>query len=434
MRHSTSAPGSFSDPRMGGSHDHGGHFYFLAPQPVKSSSQGSIDILGHGSYVLAPPSTHPDGGKYEFTCRPERIFRLTSLNQLPWLELKPAKPRRLNTLAKQLIDGDQAVVKSYGSRSEAEAALCASLCQTGHSKNDALRLLLQHPGPGKFQELHADNQANAIRYFEIAWNEAVEFAIRNPRPDLSHIREWAEQADWSSRSGNYDRAVFLAHVAISERSGRVEYGATSRQLAELAGVTWQTASKATKRLEERQLVVRLRSEDACGGGVFKLGVVQNPDNPLDTNTVRGCQCIGKEDAGSASFVEAYPIHHDAFRYAGLNKTGHSILQALWGCDMLSVAQLASLAQVCRSTAYSKLSQMQDLGMVDEVRKGHWRILPIPDLNHVAEILGAAGSAQRQLDKHRRDRDSYARHRSALLRNMESRSARGGEALAGDADG
>jgi hypothetical protein len=48
--------------------DKGRHLYFALPEDcgkVKSSANGGLDIRGDGGYVIASPSVHPNGGRYE---------------------------------------------------------------------------------------------------------------------------------------------------------------------------------------------------------------------------------------------------------------------------------------------------------------------------------------------------------------------------------
>lgn len=49
----------------------GWHYYFTYPegQTIKSRTRvngHNVDIRADGGYVVAPPSVHPDGGRYEF--------------------------------------------------------------------------------------------------------------------------------------------------------------------------------------------------------------------------------------------------------------------------------------------------------------------------------------------------------------------------------
>lgn len=50
----------------------GYHFYFRYPdnETIKSRAKiggHDIDVRANGGYIVAPPSIHPDGGRYEFT-------------------------------------------------------------------------------------------------------------------------------------------------------------------------------------------------------------------------------------------------------------------------------------------------------------------------------------------------------------------------------
>jgi hypothetical protein len=47
------------------------HFWFACSEPTGSMKLGSkLDLKGQNSYVVAPPSLHPDGGTYEWVLAP----------------------------------------------------------------------------------------------------------------------------------------------------------------------------------------------------------------------------------------------------------------------------------------------------------------------------------------------------------------------------
>ena len=140
-----------------------------------STTVDGLDVLAEGCYFLALPSAHPDGGLYYSETLPP-IFTLPSLSTLDWLNLEPAlppRPRRwLPDLVWRILTADRETLSRYATRSEAEAAFCASLARAGFQFSDALALLRSYPGPGKFAEMDTDNLRNAMRYLGLTWHKA----------------------------------------------------------------------------------------------------------------------------------------------------------------------------------------------------------------------------------------------------------------------
>jgi hypothetical protein len=60
------------------------HVYFRIPYPFKTQKiESKIDIKGEGSYVVAPPSVHPDGTIYMFRQGPPE-YSIQNLNENEW--------------------------------------------------------------------------------------------------------------------------------------------------------------------------------------------------------------------------------------------------------------------------------------------------------------------------------------------------------------
>jgi hypothetical protein len=50
----------------------GHHYYFKHPGfEVRTTHLGFGELKGDGGLVIAPPSVHPDGSEYEWTCIPD---------------------------------------------------------------------------------------------------------------------------------------------------------------------------------------------------------------------------------------------------------------------------------------------------------------------------------------------------------------------------
>ena len=70
--------------------------------------------------------------------------------------------------------------------------------------------------------------------------------------------------NWSGNAGATDWAVSQALLVIVRRTSKLEFHASVREVAELAGVGSDTAARSLKRLTHMGLITRLRP---AGGGL-----------------------------------------------------------------------------------------------------------------------------------------------------------------------
>jgi len=101
---------------------------------------------------------------------------------------------------------------------------------------------------------------------------------------------------------------------------------------------------------------------------------------------------------------------DAFRWAGLGKTGCQVYTVLHERGRLTVAELATMTGRCRRTVKRKLAAMEELNLVTPFRDGEWMPSELGSLQEAAEALGTDGAGERQRDRHERQR---ALHRLEL---------------------
>ncbi|MBU1746742.1 MAG: helix-turn-helix domain-containing protein, partial [Chloroflexi bacterium] len=209
------------------------------------------------------------------------------------------------------------------------------------------------------------------------------------------------------RGGSSARAVYLAHLAIVTRCGKDPHGASARELGELAGVSWQTAANANQRLVDLDLLELTQPATPSLAHVWRL--LTPPDLAagayLDTpspGTVMECQGMHA---------------HDAFRWAGLNKSGAEVLAALSAGAAVAATDITAQTGRHRTTVQRKLMAMAQLGLVEPVGDGWWRVVPGVDLDRAATELGTAGAGDRQRSQHQRDRRA---HRLLLTRTRDHR--------------
>ncbi len=398
-------------PPNGTAHDGGGLIVLRSSDAVRSCNVGALDFRSEGRYGLVPPSMHPAGGQYYWSQRPGHlpIIDFRDLNRV-WPDLRlAAPPKRITSFAWSVLKGDPKVLGRYPSRSEAEYALCLSLVQTGHAFGDVLRLFRSNPVAGKFAEMDEADPHNAERWLTLTYQKAVAWAAQHPAESgaarlAADLEIWALAQPWSGRTGPYDLAVYLAHLAIVQRCLQDPYGASCRELAELAGVNFMTANRATNRLLGPKY--RLLERTSPGTSTLSAGytlVVPGSFDPKGAEVIHFTHTHPCEK--SVSTLRAL-MGHDSFRSQGLGKSAAQVAALLRMRGQMTEKELETTGR-CRSTVRRALIRLTKCGLADPRGDGVWRWVPKEDLqgalDRAAEELETSGALTAQQERHRRAR-------------------------------
>lgn len=364
---------------------------------------------GPGSYVVAPDSV-VDGVQYKLISGDFRQLPKVEVRDiLPILENKDLSPvvekKEIPRKAGGLLHG--AGVDRYPSRSEAEQALIMSLVNAGHTFEAVLDLFTRYPCAGKFNELRQKSEKKAIAWLRYSYNQAADWSANHDSQErliARALQDWAQNKPWPGRTGAVDRAIYLAHIAVAIKAGRLTYQAGCRELAELGETSSMTATRATKRLLRTDLLKLVNPAVADNANYYSLGGGQTVTLPK-YQIVRECN--------------AKSTPPDVFRWSGLGKSAGEIYQVLVTEGAKSVSQLATRTGRCKKTIRRCLSKMakicdpitgEYLSLVTRVENDLWQALPV-DLEHVAQVLGVAGATEKQKQAHERERRL---HNNALL--------------------
>jgi predicted transcriptional regulator len=393
----------------------GGHLYLRTPVAVRPVKAHDFEIRSQGQYVVAPPSIHPSGTRYEFQTRPAEIAGLDSLERFEWLPLKPAAtstpmPRRALALLQGRADSH------YPSRSEYEQIIVVSLVNVGFTFGQILGLFRKHPCAGKFHELDRENPENAERWLRLGFERALELCQHDSpeRVQACQIINWALSRAWPGRTGGTDRAVFGAHASIAYRAGSLDYTASCRQLAEIVGCDKLTASRSTARLKNQGLIQTCQRTAYDSSGRYRISTPQESELHEYTTTRR---------VGEVLYAQDSLLVPEAFRQAGLGRSAYEVWFALREKPM-SPNELASKTgrhiQTVR-TALKRMSEIIDLttGKALELvtkRGKRWHIATEVDLEAVARAVGTHGAREKQKVKHRIERIKHRQRDLASYRD------------------
>lgn len=382
-----------------------GHFRVLVP----AFGAGEFRY-GPGSYVAAVPSII-NGREMKLVSGDFRqLIRLDLQDVLPMLGNQQvgeiSKPLQVPRRTLAMLKGIG--LEGYKSRSEAEQAIVAGLINAGFDFDGVLAKFREHEAAGKFHELNQKKPKLAKHYLELSYEKAWAFVTQHESRERRYTEMamiWAESQSWPGQTGSVDRAVFMAHAQIAHRSARREYGASVRELAEIAGCGLSTIVRANKRLMEANLLTLAQPATADLANIYRLNLEEQSGTLPQPKVVRKCSIL---------------FQHDAFRHGGgLGKSGFEVYEQLLK-QPATADELASSTGRHIKTVQRVLKRMSEklidvttgeiMHMVEN--EGElWYGLEV-DLDHVAEIVGTAGTLEKQQHKHQQER---ARHRQELLR-------------------
>ena len=294
-------------------------------------------------------------------------------------------------------------------------------------------------GTGKYHELRQHSEREALRWLrrtydqQVAWAEAHESTGRKA---ARAALQWAMSQPWPGRTGNSDRAVYLAHCAIAYRVGRATYQAGVRELAERAGVALETAHKANRRLVDAGHVVFEHGSFATAAAVYALrrdnastlphvsprgGVYQVcPLDTLSHDAFRSVRRVRVKNVDRARTLKEIADGDKAGTLEvdvnpRLGKSAAHVWAVLRDNPGLSVAELAELTGRNVKTVARAIGRMArivdaDSGEVMRLVESDgdgWRAVEV-DLDAIARAIGTAGAADRQRKTHAQQRAGFAR--------------------------
>jgi len=371
---------------------------------------------GSGAYVVAPPSFINDCGGYalisgDYSIRPT----LEVKDVLPILGNRETVTERKPTLSRKalaLLYGKN--IDTYSSRSEAEQALITSLFNAGFSFDEILDYFNRYPCAGHYAEEQTQKGAkSATGWLRRSYNKAVKWATTHEskaRQVAKSAIAWAESRAWQGRTGAVDQLIYLAHANIAHKAGRLNFAASCRDLAELAGVSHMTATRSTWRLCNSGLLVPDKKAVADSANFYQLGEMDKLLHSL-SSSVRKCNSLSTHDV----FRVVRRKGINKFQVYGLGKTAGQVWKALQ-------EHPASIDELAESTgrhvktierAIERMLKLADpltgeyLPMVASDDGEIYHPLPV-DLDRIAHAVGTAGAGERQRKEHAKERRLHAR--------------------------
>lgn len=426
----------------------GRHLYLLLTDPEKGHLRhinpefGAGEVrYGHGSYVVAPPST-VGGNQYrlvsgDFGTIPE----ISWADLVPLMLIKAGQKKRSQVSGEDTNEPRSSAIPSkivqlfsniqqseYRSGSEMDSALLVTWCniQRNIKFKDVLRAFVIRAEKGRFFDLYKKSPDQAEAYLKLSFEKAVEFSDfeSEARTELRELIQRVENEYWPTVKNLRNKAVYLAHLSIAVSAGTHEYTASIRQLAEVSGQTEPMVTKANRELIRSGKLEIIRNSCAIFSHQYRICIRSN----TLTHSTNIVNVLSETHSDQAMDQKRYNdlIHHDLFSPRGLNIAGLEIAWHLRNSPM-RIGKLVKATGLGRSTVHRVLRKMArildtrtgEIFALVRVENKIWSWSPDISLDDAAIHLGVWGRRERMIIRHTGERNAFRKQARKIQKGKNS---------------
>lgn len=412
----------------------GGHYYLHCTEGevanIPSGELHDVEVRGNRCYVLAPPSVHPTTGIiYDWDKREGDAPPQANINDINWLPLKlatrakkaarqiPAAFAKLSTQTRDFILNGAPV-------GERNNRLFAAACDmVGNDYDDytvrqvlvPIALTCGLPDQEVRDTLHS------------AFSRPREPARKDqPSQEPKHWEKasaWIKQQAWTERTGQTDKAVFLACCERAKLASN-EHGvfrASVREIAELARITKETASRSLTRLQKANLLEAKGLDTTSQAKLWKLGketTRNTPPNATETERVRDEYTKPPWLSNSVLITNS-----DAAERGALGKTAAVVYEGLLKCvEPVLPTPLAERLRLSRQQVQHALAKLKEWDLVRREEAGWVGVVVSGDWldENVCGPAGTLGKGEVRKQQHAEQRAKRAGEQVLRARLGEER--------------
>lgn len=396
----------------------GGHLYLRCSDgQVKNIPPGQrkdVEIRGNRCYVLCPPSLHPDTRRtYEWNERETAEPPQVTADQVHWLALTITKDQPTPPFPQpfsELAATTREFILSGATDGERNNRLFIAACDLSgndYTEYEAQRLLVpvaQKSGLG-VREIN-DTIKSA---FSKSRTPAKIAARKDNRPTAWQLaQQWVEEQTWKGRTGQTDRAVFLACCERAKTANKNGiFRAATREIAEIARIRPNTASTSLKRLEKAKTLVFCGKDRDSQGHLYRLSATtQKLRYRYTTSLSNG----GVSVSVTQQFTSLFP---DAAERGALYKTAYLVYTFLK--EQEQPVKPAVIREHTKLSAFQVSHALKRLREYSLVLKADGKYTAVAmttaDLDErVARPAGTLGKGEDRRRRHERERGSQAAKR------------------------
>jgi hypothetical protein len=419
----------------------GGHYYFRCRngevQNIRSKDLPDLEIRGERCYVLAPPSVHPTTGVlYQWHERQTPLPPIVDISQLGWLHLKLATRQPLHKVVYDVLSSNDELLINLsrdtlrfiysgapvGMRNN---KLFSAACDMiGNNIDDqAIENLLGTAAERSgldFREIRTTLKSAHSRH-----REPARKSTPTPKgPEQWELAlEWAQNHKWAGRTGQSDRATFIAMCERAKlySSERGTFRASSREVAELAQLRRATVSKCIGRLLAAGHILGSGIDEDTRARLFRFPSFS--DELWRKRTIVYPWSSHQWYAYATISPQNRFAKNDAFERNALGKTAKLVWQGM--SAMQKAMKPKMIAEACNLSAYQvyrALKKLQQYNMVSKQKRG-WVAVSVTaewlDEN-VATVAGTRGRMKARKEKHQIERAIHAGWDVMDLRGVQER--------------
>jgi hypothetical protein len=390
-------------------------FALVADAGLKREIEAAARLFGcdvrNGQRIRPPLSPHRLGLNVSLITPARVIEAVRALtpadeqNDLARKKRRGASGRMFSLLRDGDCDG------RYQSRSEVVQALATMAVNQGYSQEWLLKVLL-NPSNRAGEKIQRMGETEAHRYVAQSYHKARAFVANHPAfgdrggATAAIVEKIDRAADIILRSarpgqaGATDYCLLAVHLAIARRVGSLTYGASDREVAELAGLSRPTVTRSHRRLIENCKFLKRIKRPAIGATTASRWRLRLPAGSVlgDTSsTLMG----GVRPTGKADHTPGADLWR---RGKGLGKSKYRVWSLL--TSPKTAAELATTLGIKVRSVWDHLWMLEDLGLCTRELDGKWHRCDV-DLDAVAKRLGVAGEGASQRARHESEREINA---------------------------
>jgi hypothetical protein len=399
----------------------GGHLYLRCRdgevENIKAGQRRDYEIRGNRCYVLVPPSLHPATNLlYQWHIRETPEPPEITLEQLHWLTLTLTHEKRTsapqpfgqlsNSTRDFLLNG-----ANVGERNNRLFSAACDMAGNGYDQHTATQFLVPTARQcGLTEREIRDTITSAFSKERTPARPTAKLHQKPPHWQAAQL--WAQQQEWRGKTGQTDKAVFLAccERAKTANDKRI-FRASVREIATLARITRNTASIALQRLTEAKLLIFCGKDRDSGAHLYRLSTVtqkQSAKNVHNRDTT--ASPVGGDSVPNVS-KNLFPS--DVAERAALGKTGYALYVVMLGqCQPCKVAVLEALAHLSARQVYYALKRLLSHGLVVKVGTAYQAVaMSNEELDEqVARKVGVLGKGEERRREYQRQRATRAAER------------------------
>jgi len=397
------------------------------------------EIWGHMRFMVFPPSTHPSGDFYRWVT-PEPYYKipfgepppLVSVKDLTDLGVELHKSGQwqepdlygLPEWTAKLSKNNRRILVTAWEKGIRNTMLTgpvydvAALIEDGEVYyHDGLELLEEagrrcKPPYGENQILQMLKSARRKPGLTKATEHHPSDHPRKNDPWQKAL-DWAQTWNWTGRTAQTDRAVFMACCERSRLDNSDTFRASTREVAELANCTRKTAQKALLRLSGRvksttPVILRLVSQDPkTGANCYRFTDFPDPENdhPICTPLITPCSNSGVLIEGRKNLIPQTNAEMDVF--GRLGKVAWRVWVWLQKHPAPSKAAIARGIGAHASSVSYAVERLRKHGLaIWNSAEGLWYGEPKSEaqLERLAAVLDVLGKADKRKRTHQRERE------------------------------